>query len=366
MRQPRPTERDGLARARYFNRQLVLPSDLDQDRIYLLEKLRRHNRLLHGWGILNDWLGLEAVPAPGNGSAGAPAKPVYKACEYPVVHVPPDVDPAKGTWLVVAPGYALTPLGDEIYLPCPVFVDTVREWADGTLVTSPADCRPVPGMKSLTRADQDVFCLVVEAWEEDGGAVRTALARCGDDSENFEFSRVADTVAFRLIPELDFSPPFDDPKTPAGRKQLLTGTPKRKYVSLGQLRFSGGRVQITPPPQPWDRAPDRDPVLGVPATGASAGPAPLADPGNVPLSQLGSARVAPPALRQHLERHSLLVKDAVRRNFNEFRDAVARMMNADATALESHLRNIWEEAKALYERALRSRAPGAGAPPPPG
>ena len=42
----------GLERTRFFARQLVTPDDLTQDQIYFREKHRRHNRMLHGWGIV--------------------------------------------------------------------------------------------------------------------------------------------------------------------------------------------------------------------------------------------------------------------------------------------------------------------------
>src|SRR5437867_941551 len=42
----------GLERTRFFPRQLVAPEDLTQDQLYFREKFRRHNRLLHGWGVV--------------------------------------------------------------------------------------------------------------------------------------------------------------------------------------------------------------------------------------------------------------------------------------------------------------------------
>ena len=42
----------GLERTRFFSRQLVAPEDLTQDQLYFREKSRRHNRMLHGWGIV--------------------------------------------------------------------------------------------------------------------------------------------------------------------------------------------------------------------------------------------------------------------------------------------------------------------------
>ena len=43
---------DGLERTRYYAGQLVGPDDLTEDQRYFRERLRRHNRLLHGWGVV--------------------------------------------------------------------------------------------------------------------------------------------------------------------------------------------------------------------------------------------------------------------------------------------------------------------------
>lgn len=82
-------------RPRYFPRQLLDAQDFTDEQEYHREARRRHNRMLHGWGIVN---GIE-------------------------LHV------GKSPWtIVVEPGYALSPLGDEIVLHCAETVD-VRQHA---------------------------------------------------------------------------------------------------------------------------------------------------------------------------------------------------------------------------------------------
>jgi hypothetical protein len=39
-------------RPRYYARQLVTPTELNLEASYFLDRLRRHNRLLHGWGVI--------------------------------------------------------------------------------------------------------------------------------------------------------------------------------------------------------------------------------------------------------------------------------------------------------------------------
>src|SRR3954471_13361332 len=69
----------GLERTRYFSRMLVGPADLTQDQRYARAARRRHNRLLHGWGVV----------------CGARVRRGDRPCE-----------------LVVEPGYVLGPYGD--------------------------------------------------------------------------------------------------------------------------------------------------------------------------------------------------------------------------------------------------------------
>jgi hypothetical protein len=77
-------------RNRYFTGRLLDAEDLNQEQEYLLEKARRHNRLLHGWGVV-DGLGVEQGPGKNR--------------------------------VTIGPGYALDPHGEEIVVDQPVTVD---------------------------------------------------------------------------------------------------------------------------------------------------------------------------------------------------------------------------------------------------
>src|ERR671926_474960 len=70
-------------RPRYYSRQLITPDDMTLEQDYFRTKLRRHNRFLHGWGVV---CGAEVA------EANKPWKVVVKA------------------------GYILGPFGDEIYV----------------------------------------------------------------------------------------------------------------------------------------------------------------------------------------------------------------------------------------------------------
>ena len=55
-----PAEIAQLERVNFFPRQLLTDGDMIADQEYFREKLRRHNRYLHGWGVV---CGLEVTEA---------------------------------------------------------------------------------------------------------------------------------------------------------------------------------------------------------------------------------------------------------------------------------------------------------------
>ena len=88
-------------RPRYFFGQVIGVEDLEQEQLYHREKVRRHNRLLHGWGIVR---GLEVRA----GTQGARK-------------------------VTISPGYALDRRGEEIVVQRSVAVDLSGQ-AAGTTV----------------------------------------------------------------------------------------------------------------------------------------------------------------------------------------------------------------------------------------
>src|ERR1700693_691606 len=85
---------------RYYPRQLITPDDLTLEQNYFRDRMRRHNRLLHGWGVV----------------CGALVCPVTTKDTNGAISIAP--------WQVqVQQGYILGPYGDEIILDCTRTVD---------------------------------------------------------------------------------------------------------------------------------------------------------------------------------------------------------------------------------------------------
>ena len=106
-------------RPRYFFGQLIGVDDLEQEQLYHREKARRHNRFLHGWGIVR---GLEVRASP------------------------------QGTReLTISPGYALDRRGDEIVVSRTVAVDLSGHAAGTTVYVAvrfdEQPERPVPALQ---------------------------------------------------------------------------------------------------------------------------------------------------------------------------------------------------------------------------
>src|SRR5688572_20939743 len=88
---------NGLDRPRYFDRQLLIAEDLSLEQGFADKRLALLARHVVGWGVA---AGFRLSTRPLSPAAGA-------------------VD------LAVSPGYALTPLGDEVYISQEVVIDDI-------------------------------------------------------------------------------------------------------------------------------------------------------------------------------------------------------------------------------------------------
>lgn len=165
----RPSELQSLQRTHFYAGQLVGADDFTQDQVHLRGKHRRHNRLLHGWGVV---CGAAVCPSPDGG------------CN-----------------VEVRPGYVLGPYGDEIVIDETVTVDLCREDVNGD-VRGP--CDEVDPWCSDVSADvrSGVVYLAIRFDECRTRPVRVDACGCGCDEGSCEYSQLRDSFALRVLTEL--------------------------------------------------------------------------------------------------------------------------------------------------------------------
>ncbi len=166
----------GLERVRYFSRQLITADDMRAEQEYFREKLRRHNRMLHGSGVV--W-GCEVVP---NSNSDHP-------------------------WQVkVCPGYLITPRGDEIEIEHAVDFDLASNWSPAKdPCGQPSPCQPI-------EAGSTVY-LAVCYQECPTRPVRVHPVGCGCDETDCEYSRIRDSFTLVRLTEPPAAEETEEEKT---------------------------------------------------------------------------------------------------------------------------------------------------------
>lgn len=183
--QDTPCDRGVAELPRFYARQLITADDLTLEQEYFRNKLRAHNRLLHGWGVV----------------CGA------TICRRPN----PNDDGYKPWEVVVQPGYILGPYGDEILIDRPRVFDIRtagvigRPGDSGTEMVDPW-CSEVHRTDPLTG---DLY-VAVKYKESQGRPVRVQPNGCSCDDNSCEYSRLHDGYEISLInhcPEGETPPP---------------------------------------------------------------------------------------------------------------------------------------------------------------
>ena len=125
----------------------VTTDGLTLEQRYHSHRLRRHNRFLHGWGIV---CGLWVIPRP---------------------------EPRRAWEVQVCPGYAIGPCGEEIEIKTPTVVD-LRDYLW---------CKP-----RAPAGDLSVAYIGIRYREEETRPVPAAHKGCGCEETVFESSRIRD------------------------------------------------------------------------------------------------------------------------------------------------------------------------------
>ncbi|HEX5084105.1 MAG TPA: hypothetical protein VFY40_18810 [Blastocatellia bacterium] len=213
-----------LERPRYFPRQLITPAEMTLEQNYFRDKMRRHNRLLHGWGVV----------------CGA------RVCLVPDADNS-DAEPWKVT---VHPGYILGPYGDEIVIDRERVIDLRTEG----LISVCGE----PGGESDDPWRSDVFVrrpddggeitvyVAVKYKEILARPVRVQPASCGCGDTHCEFSRFCDGSEIGVLnncPDSHKNPP------PADFESLVTGKlldcpecPTDPWVVLARVKLTSDGV----------------------------------------------------------------------------------------------------------------------------
>lgn len=154
-------------RPRYYPRQLITPDDLTLEQNYFRDRMRRHNRLLHGWGVVCGGL----------------------VC--PVTTTNADGTTSFTPWQVqVQQGYILGPYGDEIILDCARTVDLRTPGVSG-VTGEPCIDAPDPWCSQVFTppSTTNVLYIAVKYQQAMTRPVRVQPIGCGCDNTNCEYSR---------------------------------------------------------------------------------------------------------------------------------------------------------------------------------
>jgi hypothetical protein len=158
-----------VERLRYFPRQLLTADDMRAEQQYVHEKMRRHNRFLHGWGVV----------------CGCTVEQVQNV---------------KGWQVRVCPGYAVGPQGDEIWINECVEVD-LKTGAQEQPCSVRWPCPPVGDMPGARDGTVTAYIAVRYA-ECFSRPVRVHPAGCGCDETGCEYSRIRDSFEIKVLWQL--------------------------------------------------------------------------------------------------------------------------------------------------------------------
>jgi len=189
-----------LERVRYFPRQLLTADDMRCEEEYFREKLRRHNRFLHGWGVV----------------CGCTVEPVIEA-KTPTVRV--------------CPGYVVGPQGDEILIDCCIEVDLkTGPKAQPCAVRWPC---PPTGDVPVAREGKATVYVAVRYAECFSRPVRVHPAGCGCDETGCEYSRVRDSFEIKVLwqlPQSHLDAQKDDEAWCATVHQMTPEMARRRHL----------------------------------------------------------------------------------------------------------------------------------------
>jgi hypothetical protein len=160
----------GTERMLFFPRQLIGADDLNRAQDYHRQKLREHNRMLHGWGVVC--------------GCGVRAEPT-----------------TERPWQVrIEPGYLVTPHGDTVSIRADVLLDLATCAVDST--DQCAFARPCPPITRRRLDASRTVYVAVRYTECESRPVRVAAPGCSCGDDECQYSRVVEAFEVGCLEKL--------------------------------------------------------------------------------------------------------------------------------------------------------------------
>jgi hypothetical protein len=164
-------------RPRYYARQLITDEIMRLEQRYFIDRMRRHNRLMHGWGVV---CGAQVCPNPVSKTGASGNRP----------------------WeVVVHPGYILGPYGDEIIIDCERTIDLRTSGVSGVTGEPCVDVVDPWCSEIIAPRDPSAPLFIAVRYKEcQTRPVRVQPVGCGCDDAQCENSRLRDGYEIAILP----------------------------------------------------------------------------------------------------------------------------------------------------------------------
>jgi hypothetical protein len=221
-------DRGAAERPRYYARQLITSDDLTLEQDYFRNKLREHNRRLHGWGVV---CGAQVCLVPKKNGAGAGNGNGNGD------NAPTEFEPWK---VYIKPGYILSPCGDEINIDCGRVID-LRKSGTGGVTGEPCVEAVDPWcVEVFDRDGADVLFVAVRYKQYATRPVRVQPAGCGCDDTRCENSRWRDGYEIKALnhcPHEPVDPPIFDDLFEDAAIPVCPAPPDDPWVGLARVEL---------------------------------------------------------------------------------------------------------------------------------
>lgn len=231
-----PCDQSVTERPRYYARQLITSDDLTLEQEYFRSKLRTHNRMMHGWGVVCGALVCLVPKSAAKNGNGYHKNGSSSAKE----------DEKFEPWMVmVKPGYILGPYGDEINLDCTRIVDLRTSGVTGVTGETCVEESDPWCSEVFEEKDADRLYIAVRYKEVATRPVRVQPVGCGCDDSRCEPSRLRDGYEIAV---LDYCPGVHN--DPPNLEDLGSGSipecppcPEEPWVALAEVTLdANGKV----------------------------------------------------------------------------------------------------------------------------